>query len=156
LAVLKAIAEGDVESVTLFETTGWLGVMANETAVASAGSDSSAMKGVYPVYHVLADMYGFGRGTAIPTKSSEPLAVSAMYLEAGGARRLILANLTATSRRVSLVRFEGIERLRILDASTMLEATQNPEAFRRRSAPFHSREFELPAHALATLDFVAL
>lgn len=153
VAVLKALAEGDVESVTLFETTGWCGVMESEAGSPLPDVFPSTAGAVFPLYPVLADIGEFGRGRALPTETSDPQNVASLMLQSGRRRRLLLANLSDRPRWVSLTNFDEIVLARLLDGSASLATMNSPEPFRARRIPFSADELELPSHAVATLDF---
>lgn len=153
LAMFKALAEGGAESVTWFETTGWRGVVEAGTGSPLPDLFSSPPNCVFPSYHVLADIGEFGRGTVQSTQAGDPLNVASLLLQLGQRQRLIIANLSAESLRVSLGNFGRIGRIRRLEAETLAEAMNRPEAFRLEFGPFNAREITLSGHAVVTLDF---
>ncbi len=152
VAMLKALSEGGVESVTLFETTGWRGVL--ETAAGSPLPERfpSTPGSVFPVYHVLADVGGFSPRSVVPTQATGPDGVASLLLGAGGRRRLLVANLSTTPRLVSIAGLGEPTRVRILDGMTLEEAMLRPEAHRNRSVSIPAEGFLLAAHAIVTAD----
>lgn len=156
LAMIKALAEGGVESMTLFETTGWRGVM--ETAAGSWLPEKfpSIPGAVFPLYHVLADIGEFAGGTVSLTTSSEPLAVQSLMLCQNERRRLLLANLQPRPAQLVLTGIERPFRLRRLNAGTAARAMQESEAFRNSGetmpAPACEVSLLLAPYELATLD----
>ncbi|HEV2124945.1 MAG TPA: hypothetical protein VGW38_19525, partial [Chloroflexota bacterium] len=154
---LKQLAQEGVTSVTYFETTGNRGVMED-----AGGSAESA---VYPVYHVLADVTAFAGGEALPTASSNPLAVEALALRHGTRHRVLVANLTANEQRV---RLEGLDAvagaggeslsLRMLDEASEAGATRSPELFRQNGSPLptHDLSLTLRPYAVACLHWSSL
>jgi len=153
LTMIKALAESGADSVTFYETTGWRGVM--ETAASSPLPEKfpSIPGTVFPLYHVLTDVGEFAGGEVLRTKSSDPLAVASLLLQAGGRHRLIVANLSAEPRRAKLQDFDGIVLSRTLDFLTSLKAMTSPEEFCAHSTPLHGVDVELAPHAIVTLDF---
>lgn len=107
LAVIKHLAEGGVESVTLFETTGWRGVM--ERAAGSPLPDRFPSRAgqVYPVFYVIAEAGRFRGGEAFLSSSSDSLRVESLALARGGATCLYLANLTGLPQ---VARASGFKR----------------------------------------------
>ena len=152
VAMLKALSEGGVESLTLFETTGWRGVL--ETAAGSPlpARFPSTPGSVFPVYHVLADVGGFSPRSVVPTRATGSAGVASLLLGAGGRRRLLVANLSTTPRRVSIAGLGEPTRVRILDGTTLGDAMLRPEEHRGRLAPLPSKGFLLAAHAIVTVD----
>ena len=153
LAMIKALAESGADSATFYETTGWCGVMETATGSTLPEKFPSIAGTVFPLYHVLADVGDFAGGEVLRTKSSDPLAVASLLLQASGRRRLIVANLSTELRRAKLQDFDGIVLSRTLDVSTSLKAMIRPEEFRAHSTPFHGADVELAPHAVVTLDF---
>ncbi len=139
LGVLKGLAEGGAASGTFFETVGWRGVMEREG-------------GVFPLYHVLADFGEFAGGTARVTRTSDPGAVTTLWLRRGEAERLMVANLTRERREVGLQEFDRIVLARVLEESGRLDAMTAPEDFRASAMPWKGGRLALGPYAVATLD----
>ena len=157
-ASIKHIAEAGAAGITYFETTGWRGVM--ETATGSPVPDKfvSIPGGVYPVYHVLADVGEFGGGQVIASRSADRLAVDGLALRRGDEVRVLLANLTDQAQRVVVQgAFAGDVRLRQLDAANAEMAMRQPEAYRgalpeSRVASAAGLPLELPPYAVVCVD----
>lgn len=156
LAMLKALAEGGVVSMTFHETTGWRGVM--ETAGGTPWPEKfpSEPGMVFPLYHVFADAGEFAGGEVVATLSSGPLAVQSLMLRHGPRRRLMLANLQPCAVPVTVPELTGRWRIRRLNAGTVLRALREPEAFRVSGevlpASAAGLALTLAPHELATLD----
>jgi hypothetical protein len=145
---LKHLALGGAVSVTLFETAGPGGVLAQEEGRVWA----------YPLHHLLAWVGAFAGGVVLPTRSSHPLQVEALALTKGSRTRLILANL---SPQPQVVRLEGAAlprelTVRGLDLEGVEEAAERP--LRSLSRPGHhllrrgALELPLEPCALLRLD----
>ncbi|MBN8246625.1 MAG: hypothetical protein J0L84_04195 [Verrucomicrobia bacterium] len=156
LAMIRALAGSGVHSMTLYETTGGRGVMMPPAEEASASPPFPWLSaGVFPLYHVLADLADFDAAEGIATTTSEPDSVVSLLLRSGTRHRLLLANLTPEFRHVTLPHTElpGTARLRRLDAATVWAAMTDPERFRTTWLPVPDTPVALPPHALLTLDF---
>ena len=81
LGSLKYLAESGVHSITYYETTGWRGVMEQENGAALPHKFFSSASGVYPVYHLFADIAEFAGGWIWPVQSSQPLCLEGLLLE---------------------------------------------------------------------------
>jgi hypothetical protein len=132
LGSIKYLVEGGIHSVTYYETTGWRGVMETDQGSPVPGTFRSLPGGVFPLYHVLADMGEFTGGDVLPSVSSAPLKVVGMVLKKCNKQRILIANLTETEQKV---RIEGAAlgkalRLRSLDAKNAQVAMTSPESFR--------------------------
>lgn len=154
---LKHLAEGGASRLTFFETTGWRGVMETEAGSPLPEVFRSLPGGVFPVYHLLAEVGEFAGGLVLPCRSSEPLAVDGLALRRGDRRRVLLANFCAESQRVLLTGLEGQARLRRLDETNAEVAMRSPEQFRRqpgeqRPIPAGGLEVELLPFAIACVD----
>lgn len=143
LGSLAALADGGCDSITWFEATGERGLMGRPSGAPSADAFPSVGRGVYPVYHVLADVAEFRGGSVLRARSERPLAVRALSLDREGERRLLLANVTD---RPQVVEAELPGRpsrvlIRPLDETTVPEAIHEPDTFRKR----RGRELETDA-----------
>jgi hypothetical protein len=158
VSCLKHLSEaGGVRYVSLFETTGWRGVMASDAGSPLPQKFPSLPGGVFPVYHVLADLGEMQGGRVIPVQSSAPLRVEAWLTERGGQHRWLLANLTPAPQEVSVPTNGERVLVRMLDVATFSQAVTSPEAFRERSAPQGdaygaTSMVRLPPYAVACLD----
>jgi hypothetical protein len=130
-----------------------------ETAAGSPLPDKfhSFPGGVFPLYHVLADVGEFAQGEVIPATSSEPLRVDGLVLHQDGRQRVLLANL---SDRPQQVRIEGLPaqvQVRRLDETNAEQAMQSPETFRAQGGePVSVQEgvltLTLLPYAIARID----
>lgn len=142
---LKYLTLGGAAALTLFETVGAGGVLAQEEGRVRA----------YPLYHLLAWVGAFAGGEMLPTRSSHPLQVEALALRKGRRTRLILANL---SPQPQVVRLEGAAlprelTVRGLDLEGVEEALERPLRFLRRPGHRLLRRgaLELPLEPCALL-----
>lgn len=134
LGSIRDLALAGADSVTYFETTGWLGVMEREAGSSAPEVFPSEPGMAFPIFHVLADLGAWaGRPgvQVLEADSSDPLAVQALVLADDARRRLLMANMTDEPVRVQIHGL-GVSSLmaRVLDESTLEEATRSPEAFR--------------------------
>lgn len=158
LGSIKYLAEtGAVASVTYYETTGWRGVM--ETAQGSALPQQfpSIAGGVFPLYHVLADVGEFAGGTVIQSTSSEPLQVDGLVLQKAGRTRLLLANFTPHAQRVFVHPVQQGATVRYLNETNAAAAMSAPAEFRATAgavltATAGKLELALRPFALACID----
>jgi hypothetical protein len=130
---LKYICQSDVQSVTYYETTGWLGVMEREAGSPLPDKFRSLPGAVYPLYHVLADVGEFAGGEVIPMTSSDILRVDGLALRKEGQRRVVLANLTAEPQQVTIQNLGDPVSIRQLNETNVEQAMQSPEAFRAQA-----------------------
>ncbi|MCC6802148.1 MAG: hypothetical protein IT319_04615 [Anaerolineae bacterium] len=131
LGNLKYLAEGGAQSITYYETCGWLGVMETETGSPLPEQFHSYASGVFPMYHVFADVGAFAGGRVLHSRSSDPMRVIALALRRDTTRRILLANLTASPQTVVL-KGEGLSGVfigRRLDETTVEMAMRQPEVF---------------------------
>lgn len=153
LASLKYLIESGAASITFFETTGWRGVMETEAGSPVPDKFASVAGGVYPLYHVLADVGEFARGQSevMACRSSNPLAVDGMMLQRDDLRVLLMANNTPTEQTVGIKGWSGPVRVRVLDDATMYAAMAAPEAARAASEDIVAGEtftLSLPPYAV--------
>lgn len=157
LGSLKYLAASGVASATYFETVGWLGVVESAEGPPANAPFLSLPGGVFPVYHLLADVGEWAGATLLPVATSNRLAVDGLALAREGAKRILLANLTNEEQRVTLGHNGSMGWLRLLDETNALAAMEQPELFRKhrgRRIPCTGglSEVALLPYAVARLD----
>ncbi|MBI1277487.1 MAG: hypothetical protein GC179_05115 [Anaerolineaceae bacterium] len=131
LACLKYLSEsGNVSHVSLYETTGWLGVMEREKGSPLPDQFSLLAGCVFPIYHVVADLCVMRGGDVIATESSAPLKVESLFLQKGNEKRLLLANLNYEPHVVQVNGLGGRIVIRELDEFSFEMASCLPQAYR--------------------------
>ena len=119
--------------------------------------------GVYPLYHVLADIGELAGGDVLLTQSSHLLRLTGLAIRHGARTRILLANLTSERQRIPVGGLTGgfaSEWLaRRIDEHTARRALTEPERFRaeagaRRAVRNGRLEIELLPYAVARLDRV--
>ena len=108
VASLKGLAEAGTSSVTYFETHGAGGVLDGEQR--------------YPVFHVFEALSEFAGASVLECESSDDSRVAGLALDAGGRRRMLIANLTSEPCRTAV---EGNAETLILEAYAVTHI--NPE-----------------------------
>jgi hypothetical protein len=154
---LKYLCESGAASLTYYETSGWRGVMELETGAPLPERFRSLPGGVFPLYHVLADVGEFAGGEVIPSTSTQPLLLDGLALRKGAATRVILASLIAAPQRVHFQHGGHAVFIRILDERNAEAAIREPESFRaqasqRLDTPDGSITLELLPYAIARID----
>ncbi len=157
LGSLKYLAESGVASATYFETVGWRGVVESAEGSPANVPFPSLPGGVFPVYHLLADVGEWADAALLPVATTDRLTVDGLALEREGAQRILLANLTNEEQRVTLRHGGASGWLRMLDETNALAAIEQPELFRKhrgRRIPCTGgvSEFVLLPYAVARLD----
>lgn len=158
LGSIKYLAEtGAVAGMTYYETTGWRGVMETAQGSALPQQFQSIAGGVFPLYHVLADVGEFAGGTVIQSTSSEPLQVDGLVLQKDGRTRILVANFTAQSQQVFIHPVQQGATVRYLDETNAEAAMAAPAEFRATMGAVISSsegklELTLRPFALACID----
>jgi hypothetical protein len=146
-------------SVTYFETTGWLGVMEREQGAPLPEQFPSISDGVYPMYHVFADMGDFAGGEALPAVSSAPLRFSGLVLRKDGKLRIMLANHTGEPLQITVEGVAGAFLVKALDEMSVEGALSRPEGYRAAHGHPITSDRYLPVHllpyAVVTIDQTA-
>ncbi len=150
------LAQAQAESLTYFETTGWLGVMERAGGAPLPDQFPSIPNSVFPMYHVFADVGDFRGGSVLPAVSSDPLSFSGLALRNADRLRLLLANHTEKRLPVTLSGISGQFAARWLDETTAEAAMRTPELYRLSAGkPIRSDgdlRVDLPPYAVVTLD----
>jgi len=153
---LAELAAAGVESATIFETTGWRGVMEDASGSNMPGLFASEAGAVFPLYHAFAACVGFSRCGLIAGDSRREIAGLALG-GADGARRLLVANLSNAPRVVGLPQAAGGGMWRRLEAANEPEFRRRPERMLTQPASklLSGRPVVvLEPHALGILDLV--
>jgi len=154
LGTLAALGAAGVESITLYETTGWRGLV--ETPAGSPLPEQfPARPGeVFPLFHLLAALAGFERMAVL---SADPRLAALALFDPVGWRRLVLANLH--SEPIEIVWAEAWPHGRIAllrDPDHPHGEASTPDVWvpvaNFAAAPPQPVRLVLPAYALARLD----
>jgi D-apionolactonase len=153
---MKHLAQAGASAVTCYETTGWRGVMEREGGSPLPSLFQSLPGGVFPLYHVLADITDFA-GSMLPVTSRAPLVADGLALQQGNRLRVVAANLDETAIRIRLQGVAGLCRVRRLDEETAEEAMLSPDEWRQREEETHDVGpdgllLDLRPFAVATID----
>ena len=113
--------------------------------------------GVYPLFHVLADVAEFAGCGFYPTRSERPGEIEVVAVRKDARTRLLLSNLTDRPQVVRLNGCGSLEafQVRTLDRATVEKAMEAPEQFRRDYSRIRNQpnlEMVLPPLAVLTMD----
>ena len=159
LGSIKYLAENGIQSVTFYETTGWHGLMETTNGSSLPDKFHSIPGGVYPLYHVFADVGAFSEGWIIRSKSSDPLRVESLVLQKRDQQRVMITNLENIPNQIQLENLSARVQLKILDETTVLEAMQSPEKFRQQAGEIINTQkgclaIQLKPYAIARIDTI--
>jgi hypothetical protein len=154
---LGSLAASGVSSITYFETLGWRGVLERADGPPDPSRFPSLPSGVYPLYHVLADVGELAGGEVLATRASDSLRLTGLAIRRGSQTRVLLANLTSERQRIPLDGLTGDWLARRIDEHTARHALAEPERFRaeygtHRTVRNGRLEIELLPYAVARLD----
>ena len=157
LGSIKYLSESGASSVTYYETSGWRGVMETASGSPLPAKFHSLPGGVFPLYHILADVGEFVGGEVLVSKSSDPLKVEGIALRRNGKTRTLLANLTSEPQRVKVQNLTETVRVRHLNETNAQTAIASPEVFRQETGEFAQTtngtlELNLLPYAIAQID----
>ncbi len=131
LGSLKRLSEAGAHSLTYYETTGWRGVMETRCGSPLPERFRSFPGGVFPMYHVFADVAEFAKGALTSLASSDPRRVDGLAFDDGAGVHFLLANLTSIEQPVTIAIDEARFHTRMLDETNVLTAMQSPELYRQ-------------------------
>ncbi|MYE88743.1 hypothetical protein F4X33_07100 [Candidatus Poribacteria bacterium] len=157
LGSIKYLSESSASSVTYYETSGWRGVMETATGSPLPEKFRSLPGGVFPLYHILADVGEFAGGEVLVSKSSDPLKVEGVALRKNGKTRTLLANLTPEPQQVNVQNLSDTVRVRHLNETNAHDAMASPETFRAETGELlqttnNTLELNLLPYAIAQID----
>jgi len=149
LGYLAAFSASGAEAIVLGTSTGPRGAIHRRSDKPLPWYDDADGRQIYPVFHVIADVASASGAELISVVSSAPRRVAALGWRDGKSRRLLLANLTPATERISLAgtSLAGAE-YRLLDSSAFAAATSEPNWAERAGTRFNG-SLELSAYAVA-------
>ncbi len=131
LGSIKQLSEAGAAAVTYYETTGWLGLIEREAGSPQLDRFPSRPGGAFPLYHVFADLAEWKRGHLLACRTTAGPEIQGLAVQFGGARHVLVANLSARDRQLRIGPFAGEHvRVRVLDETTGDTAIDDPAAFR--------------------------
>ena len=157
VASIGELTAAGADRLTYFEALGERGVIASPHGSSSRQQTRSGGPGVFPVYHVLADIGEMNGGQASFESTGRPPTCAILTLRLGTAVRVLIANLTTAPQCIDFAHLAqshgSFVRGRVLDETSEPEALARPESFRQRwiHAPLVDRQ--VGPYAVATLDF---
>ncbi len=130
---LKYLGLSGLFSATYYETCGWRGVLERAAGSPLPALFQSPPGGVFPLYHVLADVGEFAGGNAWSVETSDALRADALAVEKNGKYRLLVANLTGEQQLVQVAweKLGKAANLSRLDEGCVERAVTDPEEYRR-------------------------
>lgn len=138
LGCLRALILAGADSLTFFETVGWLGVIERDSGSPLPELFPSMDGGVFPLYHPLADALEFADGEAKAIASNAPLTAEGIWLQLNGRSCVLAANYTASVQPLTIQGVSGSWRVRYLDESCVEWALRDPTSFRATSGALQS------------------
>jgi D-apionolactonase len=151
LGSLKYMVEsGGLEYLTMYDTTGWCGLMERESGSLLPNKFPSIAGAVFPVYHVFANIAEFSGGAVIKSSSSHPLKIESLVLRKGNKQRILLANMTNENQTVRLELNNASYQL--LDETNAEQVMISPEIFRKQQGKAWTGERSLLPYALLWID----
>jgi len=153
LAYIATLARTDVEAISLGAPTGPLGIIYRKTDYAQPWYDSLSTAAVYPLYHVVSGLaHGIG-SKLVDAESSDSAKVQALAYRSKSGTSIWLANLTAEEQSVALRSPAGDVFGAMLDESTFVTATTDPEKFQAGYKPIvNPAKLRLRPYAVAILS----
>ncbi len=150
LGSIAALAREGVHAATYYELVGCRGLMGCQDQAGLPEPFATIGAGVFPVYHLFADLAELADGECIVTECALPDAFAGLLFKRAGRCVALLANLTSEAQRWTLP-FRA-DRIRVLDSATQHAATQNPAEYRNQWRTGNAGEIELPVHAYLRVE----
>jgi D-apionolactonase len=136
LAVIKSLAESGADSVTVFETVGWRGVI-ERSGGPPVTTFASVPGGPFPLYYALRWVNELPNARLIQSNTSDPRAIAVLGLSSERMIRILVANLTDRDQMViwPAPKHATQNRNRSLDLKTARMAMSDCEEFLRLESP---------------------
>lgn len=130
IGVLSILLYSKISSLTFYETTGWRGLMDIEKVSNLSKEFISIPDGVFPIYHVFADIGEFRSGSLFNSFSSDPKNISCFGMRKGNNIQLIVSNLSREKQCVFIHGINNKINLRWINEDTFEKMMVSPEDFR--------------------------
>jgi len=157
LGSVKYLADAGVSAATYFELIGWKGLMESDRGSLLPEQFPSLPGGVFPLYHVFADLAELSAAQVLPVRSSDPLAVECLAVRSDRIR-LLVTNFTDQPQTVTIPTIAKQARLRVLDEHNVLAAMASPQPYRNtdEATPVENGQvtLQLSPYALVRLDLL--
>ena len=159
---LSSLTVGGCKVITYFETTGWRGLMETTLGSDLPNKFRSYRGGVFPLYHVLADIADFAKDKShsdadmLRIDSSHCNMIKGLGLSLDNQHRLLVANLTSERQVVTVRGLTSPIQIRFMDETNVVEAITDPDIYRARVSSrsiVRSLKLDLLPYAVATVDW---
>jgi hypothetical protein len=147
LGSIAALSREGAASATYFELVGCRGIIGSRLQAQLPEPFGSVAAGVYPVYHVFADLAEMSGGTWHALNAEIPDAAAGLLCRQARSQIALVANLSERPCRCKLP--FAPSRLRVLDRTTTMQAMHAPAEFRAVWREWSTCELELPPHSYA-------
>ncbi|MFN0041493.1 MAG: hypothetical protein ACKVP2_18430 [Burkholderiales bacterium] len=152
LGYIATLARTGIEAISLGAPTGPLGLIHRQAEHKQPWYDALSGPAVFPAYHVIAGMTrGSGR-KLVEATSSDAQRVQCLAYRAKSGTTLLIANLSADKRSISIEGAAGATAIAILDENSFVGATTAPELFQSAWKPLKGRAIDLDAYAVAIIS----
>jgi len=158
---VKQLAESGIVRATYYETLGACGVMERDAGSPYPDAFPSLPGGVFPLYHVLADIGEVSGGMVLPTTSDTPRHVHTLAIRHADGVRLLVTNLHDADEHVTIHLPKRVHAatLRLLDTTIARDAMRDPHHWRTQPpSPLSltpdgtTVTVPLPPYAVACID----
>jgi len=134
VGAIQALAEGGVDAITLFETTGWRGLVERQKGPPLPTRFPSQPGMAFPLYHVLADVSAWAGHQRLECKNVGG-GVAAFGCDGVEGYHMLVANLEPEPRVLLVQTDSGVEHAwaRFLDERNFVQAATAPLEYREES-----------------------
>lgn len=152
LGYVATFASTGIEAISLGAPTGPLGIIYRKAEHRQPWYDQLSRPAVFPAFHVIAGLTRGAGQKRVIAESSDSARVQTLAYRGKKGTTLWLANLTADRQAVTLAGMKGAAFAGVLDESSFVKATTDPEAFQESWKPLKGNSLELGAYAVAFLS----
>ncbi len=135
-ASLRSLTFGGANSITYYDTTGWLGLMETKAGSRLPSKFRSSPGMVYPLYYIFEFLGGAKDAALFQIELDKPLLLDGLAYRMNNRLGLILVNLQPVEKEVNLTSLpDGEARVRRLNEDTFDLAASNPSLFLNTNEP---------------------
>jgi hypothetical protein len=152
LGYVATLARARVDGIAMGAATGPLGIIYRKDEHGQPWYDGLKGAAVFPAFHVVSGLaHGAGR-KLMDFACSDPQKVQCLAYRGAQGVTLWLANLTAEKQTVNLAGLRGVTFFGVLDETSFVKATTDPQGFQATYAPLEGKPITLGSYAVAFLS----
>jgi hypothetical protein len=152
LGYVATLARARVDAIALGAATGPLGIIYRKDEHAQPWYDGLKGAAVFPAFHVVSGLTRGAGHKLVDLECSDPQKVQCLAYRGAKGVTLWLANLTSEKQTVRMAGLKGETFFGVLDETSFVQATTDPQGFQATYAPLDGKSITLGSYAVAFMS----